>query len=163
MSHAKTTDARSQWSRELALGARMRHMQSCKFIIAGARTNNTAPNHHKATIIPSETRVIPIMIAPCDGKILRISYCAQVVPAGGTLMMTPTKSLIADTDVALATALSAEQTNDTTVDFALVTTAGYLDFIEGQLIYLSIAASADAITTRSEGAIVTVEWMPTEK
>jgi hypothetical protein len=163
MGHTRTLQAKSQWSRELALGARMRRLAEAKFIIAGARTNNTAPNAAKATVIPSETVVVPIMIAPCAGKVERLSFIAQVVPVGGTLSMTVKKAVIGAADVNLSTALSPEQTNDTAEDFVLSTVAGALEFDEGQLIFVSIAADAAAITTRSHGAMVQLEWRPTEK
>ena len=167
---AKTINNKDFVYVETGDGKRQRRIASVPFILADARTNMTAPNHILADGIPGETSFNKgIFVAPCKGKILKVSVNALAFPVNGGAANTITadvyKAVIADTDISvLSSAISIENsTSETSVHGTLSTTSGVTSFLEGQLIFAQIALSADAITTRSSGAEVTVEWMPLER
>ena len=173
MAHTKSTDPSSKLTREINRGYRSRRIKEVGFIVAGTRTNMTAPNHAVADVIASgiannETTRKSIMIAPCSGKILRVytNACVYPVSGGGTQTLNVKKAVVGAADVsALASVISIMQpaADETAFDGTLSTVANALDFEEGQLIYAEVALSNNAITTRSDALIVGIEWTPTER
>jgi len=170
MAHVKTTDNRSKIINELNKGFRSRRIKAVPCIVASARTSMTAPAWAVADVIRAETLVLPVMIAPCAGELIRFTANAGAWPVnGGTITATVKKAVIADTDVSMTSALSIENTAtavgaaETAVDGVLSTVADALTFVEGQLIYLSVAVSNHAVTTMSTNLIFEIEWVPTEK
>jgi len=166
---AKTTGYNDLVYAEIGSGVRQRKITSIPFILANVRTNMTAPNHVLADAIPGETSFGKgVFIAPCRGRILKVSVNAAAFPVNGgaanTITVDVQKAVIGDSDVSvLASPIEIENsTAETALHGTLSATSGAIDFIEGQEIYAIVAVSADAITTRSDGAVITIEWMPLE-
>jgi hypothetical protein len=168
MAHTKTSDPQSKLLVELGKGYRSRRIVPIQFIVAAARTNMTAPNHAFADAIRAETGIKTMMIAPCRGKLLRATVNAPAFPVnGGTITVTIKKAVIGDTDVAMTSALSVENTGgtltaETAVDATLSTVADAINMIEGQLVYASVAVSDAAVTTLGQ-LCIELEWLPTER
>src|SRR3990167_226783 len=164
----KTTNFDDKVYVEVGRGYRQRRIASVPFILADARTNMTAPNHVLADGIPGETSFNKaIMVAPCNGEILKVSVNAAAFPvnggAAGTITADVYKAVIGAANLSVLSAtISLENSTAETAVHGTVLSTNASTFIEGQLIYAQIAISADAITTRSNGAEVTIEWRPTE-
>jgi hypothetical protein len=170
MAHAKSTNAESTLLREIDRGYRSRRIQKVNLIIASARTSMAAPANALADAIISETIQKSIMVAPCAGKILRVTTNALTWPINaGTITVDVKKAVIGAGDQSvLSAALSVENTGavrvaETAFDASLNATATNLQFVEGQLIYAEVAISANGITTASIGLIVEIEWVPSER
>jgi len=169
---AKTVNSKDTIYAETGLGRRARRIVSVPFILADARTDMVDPNHILANMITSENAT-PVNIyaftAPCKGRILKVSTNATVYPVNGQAASTITvdvyKAVIADTDVSvLSSPIGIEGgTAETASHGTLSTTSGAINFIEGQEIYVQIDLSNNAVTARSESALCTIEWRPTEK
>jgi len=144
-------------------GYRSRRIKEVPFIVANARTNMTDPSHALADCITAETIQKAVMIAPCKGKILRTYVNALVYPTAGTSAgVVFKKAVIGGSDVGLNTAIDINNpTDETAIDGVLSTTAGALEFIEGQLIYAEVAV-VGAVNPRSNALVLGIEWVPTE-
>ena len=169
---AKTTGNKDQVYVEVGEGKRARRIASVPFIIAQDRATIDTDSHLLADLITAENATAvnkAIFIAPCKGKIIKVSANAVAYPDNGQAATTITidvlKAVIADTDVSvLSSALAIEGgTANTAIHGTLSTTSGALDFLEGQLIYAQADVSNNSITPRSDGLVVTVEWYPTER
>ncbi|MFH1290415.1 MAG: hypothetical protein ABIH92_03335 [Nanoarchaeota archaeon] len=160
----KSTDFRDPIRFQCSKGQRTRHVNSCKMIVASARTSNTAPARIMATLIQGETEVIPIFTAPCNLRVVRIY-------ANGTPFVDNdiAQTTVATTYKSAATALGAGitigsepvPTANTALDDVLVggTT---MDVLEGQHIYTTVVVGA-AVQTAVAYVTVNVEWVPTEQ
>ena len=71
--------------------------------------------------------------------------------------------MIGDTDLSVLSAVIAidNETDETAVHGTVLSTASST-FIEGQLIYVQLAMSNNACTAKTDGAVATIEWRPTE-
>jgi len=170
MAHAKVNNKDARIIAQCSAGKRMRYVTNMGFIIANARTNNTAPSRIMATVITSETEVKGFFVAPCACKVLRIT--ANGTPfadmaAGGSVTVKLTKAVIGGTDLDLCSTIAigaaTVPTADTAIDATLATTAGYLDLIEGQHVFATIVVSAHAVDTAVAYITLMMEWMPTDR
>jgi hypothetical protein len=163
MTHQKNSSPQQKILHELNHQYRTRRVKFSPFQIAEDRASMVAPGSSIADCITAETIEIPIMIAPCNGKLLRAYVNASIFPtSAGVATVQIKKAVIGAADIAMCTAIDIDNpTDETAIDGTLATTAGYLDFIEGQLIYAEIIATV-SISVRSEGAIAGIEWVPTE-
>ena len=173
MAHAKTQDYRDVLVYQCGKGHRSRHVNSVGFIVGFARTNNTAPNRVMADIIASgtannETEIFPIFTSPCAARVVRIY--ANGTPfvdmdTSGTVVATTSKANISASDTALGAGITVGAATvpaaDTAIDDVLVggTT---MDLLEGQHVYVSVAASDHAVQTAVAYVSINVEWVPTE-
>lgn len=168
---AKTTNNKDLVYVEVGDGKRARRIVSVPFIMAEDRAAIDADSHLLADCIRAETgataRIKSAFIAPCKGKVIKVSVNAKTYPvnAAGTYSVDVYKAVIADSDVSVLNAVIAvdNQTDETAVHGTLSQTAGAVDFIEGQLIYVSLDMSNNACTAISDAAVCTIEWMPTER
>jgi len=165
MAHAKSEDYRDRVLYLSAHGMRSRNVSSVNYIVAGARTNNTAPNRIMADIIQNETEVFPIFTAPCACRVLR-TY-ANGTPfvdmgAGGSVTATTYKSAATALDGGIAVGAATVPTANTAIDGTLVggTT---MDLTEGQHVYVSVAVSNHTVDTAVAYLTHNVEWVPTEQ
>jgi hypothetical protein len=159
----------AQILKQCSEGRRTRNVECKSYIIANARTNNTAPNRIMADAIQGETVIKGFFVAPCKCRVLRIS--ANGTPyadmaAGGTATAKLTKAVIGTTDVDLCStmAIGAETvpTLDTAIDATLSTTAGALDLIDGQHVYTTITVSGHNVDTAVAYITIMLEWMSTD-
>ena len=169
MAHTKSSDPASKLTREINRGYRSRRIKEVPILWAADRTAQDADSSPVADVIDSETIQKAIMIAPCKGKILRVYTNALAYPtsAGATKTVTVKKAVIGGADVGFLSAVlgveAAAQTAVTACDGTLSTSAGALEFDEGQLIYAEAASDATATTAKSNGFVVGIEWVPTER
>jgi len=163
MAHAKDSHPEQKILQQLNRGHRTRRIKFAPWQIAEDRNDMTDPGSWIADCITAETIEIPIMIAPCDGTVVRCFVNATTYPtSGGVATVQIKKAVIGGTDLAMCDAIDCDNpTDETAIDGTLATTAGYLDFLEGQLIYAEIKATT-SISARSEGGIAGIEWYPTE-
>ena len=168
---AKTTGQKDKVYVEAGEGIRSRRIVSVPFIMAEDRAAIDVDSHLLADCIRNETgataRKKPIFIAPCKGRILKVSVNAKTWPvnAAGTYSVDIQKAVIGASDVSvLNSVIEVDNLTDETASHGtLSTTSGAINFIEGQEIYVQIDLSNNAVTARSESALCTIEWRPTEK
>lgn len=168
MAHTRTADKDARVLEQCSKGRCIRNIASKSFIVANDRSDNIAPGRLMADVIINETEILGLFVAPCDCKVVRIS--ANGTPfidqaTSGTATVTVTKAVIGGSDVALCTALSisgvaAAPASDTAIDATLVTTAGVLDLLEGQHVYLTVAVSNHAVETLVAYITAMMEWVP---
>lgn len=165
MAHTKTTDPSSKLNREINRGYRSRRIKEVQLILAKDRAAIDSDSHLLADLIDGEVSCNKaVMIAPCKGKILRCYVNALQYPStSGAATITFKKAVIGGSDVSLNTAIDVNDPMDdpTAIDGVLSTTAGALEFDEGQLIYVVAALSATT-SEKSDGMIAGIEWVPTE-
>ncbi len=166
---AKTTGFDSQVYVEVGNGYRQRRVASVPFIVAHDRAAIDTESHILADMIVSENATSmkkAIFVAPCNGRILKVSVNAVQFPtnATGTYSIDVYKAVIGNTDVSVLGAVIAidNATDNTAQHGTLSSVSGAIDIIEGQLVYALIAMSNNACTALSDGAVVSVEWRPTE-
>ena len=168
MANVATTNNDSLLLTECSSGFRSRRVVEKSLIIASARTNNTAPARIMADLIQNETGIYGVFVAPCNGKVLRIT--ANGTPfadmaAGGSVTAKLTKAVIGGTDVDLCSTIAIGDatvpTLDTAIDAVLSTTAGALDLLNGQHVYLTVAVSNHAVDTAVAYVTIAMEWLPT--
>ena len=167
MAHTRTTDPDARVIDQCSKGRRTRYVVSKSFIIAGARTNNTAPNRIMADLIQNETEIFGVFVAPCAAEVIRIT--ANGTPfadmaAGGTATAKLTKAVIGGSDLDLCSTIAigaaTVPTADTAIDAVLATTAGYLDLLEGQHVFATVAVSNHTVDTAVAYITLEMEWMP---
>jgi len=163
MAHAKDSHPEQKILQQLNRGHRTRRVKFAPFQMALDRDDMTDPGSWIADAIDGETIEIPLMIAPCDGTVVRCFVNATTYPTtAGVATVQIKKAVIGGADVAMCATIDVDNpTDETAIDGVLATTAGYLDFLEGQLIYAEVKIST-LTSARSEGAIAGIEWYPTE-
>jgi len=168
MSHSATNSPDARIIEQCTQGRKIRNVASFGFSVGAARTNNTAPNRIMADLIQGETERIPVFVAPCNCKVLRIyANGTPFIKNNGaeTSTLKLVKAVIADTDVDLNTTitigLGTAPTTDTAIDAVLSTVSGALDLLEGQHVYATVVVGA---TVETAVAYVTgnMEWVPTD-
>jgi hypothetical protein len=163
MAHTKVIERKERLMDQLAKGYRTRYVVQQPVSIATARGAVDATNDPVADVIRAETKLMAIMIAPCDSKILRCFVNADQFPVQGTTVTVKFSKAVVGGDVDLTAATTIDNlTVKVAVDFALVATAGVQDLVEGQLVYATIVVSNNAVTAKSIGLSIGVEYMPTE-
>jgi len=168
MARSKDKDARL--IEQLARGRRTRYTASKSFSVGEARTNNTAPNRITADVIRNETERLPIFVAPCACKVVRIvangTPFVDLDTAGSTTAQV-TKAVIGAADVNLlastiAIGAATVPTLDTAIDGVLSATASDLELIDGQHVYATVAVSNHTVETAVAYITLTVEYVPTD-
>ena len=159
----KSTDFRDPILFQCSRGQRTRNVNSITFSLAGARTNNTAPNRIMADVIAGETEVIPIFTAPCATRVIRIyangtPYADQGV--GETTVVTTYKSGAVALGAGITVGDATVPTANTALDDVLVggTT---MDLAEGNHVYASVVCAAGTFVAVAY-ITLNVEWVPTE-
>lgn len=165
----KTTNFRDTALYGEAQGLRLRNTSSRYFSVALNRLDNTAPDRVMATVIRNETEVLPIFVAPCACRVLRIyangSPFADMA-AGGTVVVTTSKAVIGGTDTALGAGITVGSETVPTLDTAIddVLTGGATsDLLEGQHVYATVVVSDHDVETAVAYISINVEYVPTEQ
>jgi|SRR3989338_6793103 len=150
---------------EVGRGYRQRRIVSVPFIMAEDRATIDTESHLLADVIRNTTIQKSAFIAPCSGQVLKVSINATTYPtnAAGDYTVDVYKAVIGDTDLSVLSAVIAidNETDETAVHGTVLSTASST-FIEGQLIYVQLAMSNNACTAKTDGAVATIEWRPTE-
>lgn len=167
MTHTRTVDDDARVLEQCSQGRVLRNVVCKDIIIAGARTNNTAPDRIMATVIQNETEVLGFFVAPCACKVVRVT--ANGTPfadmnTSGTVTVKATKAVIGGSDVDLCSTIAigaaTVPTADTAIDAALSTTEGALDLLEGQHVFLTVVVSNHTVDTAVAYVTVMLEWVP---
>ena len=168
MANIRSTDNDARLIEQLARGRRTRYVVSKSIIIGNARTNNTAPNRIMADAIAGETYIFGLFVAPCDGKVVRIT--ANGTPfidndTAETSTVKLTKAVIGAADIDLCTNITVGDvtvpTLDTAIDAVLSTTATDLNLLNGQHVYGTLVVGA-TVQTAVSYVTVEMEWCPTD-
>ncbi len=170
----RTTDKDARSLEQLARGRRTRYCWNKWIQIAEDRVADDAESAVVADVIRTQTVAVPIGVAPCAGKIVRCSINATQwveIATGGTVTARFYKATIGASNTALDTGTTTiswvtagtSLTADTVRDATMSATAATVSVLEGQLIYVDIAASNHAIAAKSLGLMVMVEFVPTDQ
>ena len=171
MANARTTDWEATILEQTARGRRTRYCYSVPLIAAEDRAAIDTDSHILADAIKNTAVNKGIFIAPCKGKIVRVTANALAFAecaAGGTITAQCKKAVIGGTDVALNTAITVSgesgsvPTAETAIDGTLSSTAGALDVIQGQLVYVVLTVSNHTVDVRTDGMTVEIEFVPTD-
>jgi len=171
MAHTRTTDQEARIIDQCARGRYIRNVNSVDYIIAAARTDNTAPNNIVADVIPGEIRQKGMLIAPSDGKIecIMVNGSPYATLASGGVYMLQTykqgKALVTGSGLRIGgTAVSGFVTalnSGVTYDLTLNTASGYeTTFTAGQAIYSTVTANSGVVQSGPGLITVSVEWIP---
>jgi hypothetical protein len=167
MAHTVVKNPNARVIEQCAQGRRIRNIVCKGISIAQDRSSNVAPGRIMATVIKSETEIIPIFTAPCKCKVVRVY--ANGTPyadmaSGGSVTAKMTKAVIGTSDVDLCSTIAigaaTVPTLDTAIDAVLSTTSGALDLLEGQNVYATIAVSAHNVDTAVAYVTLALEWIP---
>ena len=159
MANARTTDWEATLLEQTARGRRVRYCYHVPLLLAVDRTNEPV-----ADLIDGEVSVNKAaFVAPCAGKVVRVTVNAVTFPTtSGAATVKATKAVIGGTDVDLCTAIDIDNpTDETAIDATLSSTAGALNLIQGQLVYVVAALSATT-SVDSSGLVVMIEFVPTD-
>ena len=163
MAHAAVKNPNARVLEQCTQGRFIRNVV-CK----GLRIDTNRATIIVADVIKSETAVIPFFVAPCAEKVVRITANGSPfvnMAASGTVTAKLSKGVIGTTDVDLCStiAIGAETvpTPDTAIDAVLSTTAGALDLLEGQHVFMTVAVSAHDCDVAGVVTIM-MEWVPTD-
>ena len=161
---ARTRNKEARIVEQCARGRVTRYLSFVPVILADTRVAIDTESHILADIIDGQISANKaVFIAPCNGKVVRCYVNAITYPSTtGAATIKFTKAVIGGADVDLCATIDIDNpTAETSIDGVLVTTAGVLDLIEGQLVYAVIALSATT-SVRSDGLVAGIEWVPTD-
>lgn len=170
MSHTRVVDKSARIIDQCAKGRFIRNVATVDYIVANARSNDTAPNRIMADLIANDSSQKGLFVAPCNGTIESIMvngspYFTQQsggltmlqVYKQGQVVITGSGMLVGGCATSGVTpqALSSGVTYDATISGA--------SFTAGQAIYAVLATSNDAVTSGPGYITVSVEWVPDDK
>jgi hypothetical protein len=163
----KTIELKATLMTQLGKGYRTRYTSVVPVIIAEDRIDDTsADSDLLADALRAQTVYKGVFVAPCNCQILRMFANAKAWPnnaAAGVINLTGTKVGYVTGDVALTAALNIEaasQVAETACDLTLVAAA--VNMLEGEAVDVTIGVADQAITAKSSGLVVGIEFMPTE-
>ena len=163
MANVRSTDNDARLIEQEARGRRVRYV-ACK----GISVDTNRATIIMATAIQNETVILPMFVAPCDGKVVRITSCGSPfvdMAAGGSVNAKLTKAVIGDTNIDLCTDMligdATVPTADTAIDAVLSTTATDLNLLNGQHVYATVVVSNHTVDVAGYVTLM-MEFVPTD-
>jgi hypothetical protein len=163
MANVRSMANEARWLDPYARGRRVRYIYTKPVIFALDRTTIDGVSHILADIIDGESGCYRgVFSAPCGGKIARAYVNAKTYPttSGAATVKVSKTSSGSDVDICAAIDVNGK-TAETAIDGVLSTTAGAVNVITGQLVYVTLALAATT-SASSVAMVVNVEFVPTD-